>query len=154
MSDIEETQSHTPLDKVIKQWEIDAPVDETNPGKEIIKIPNLHAKYTKMLSEHSRIIRALNYKFFTMRKLRWEYYNGKLDKSILDHYKWDQFPYTLKSDINYYMDADPELAKISARKAMHEEAYKYCEMVIKELNNRVWELKEFMSWEKFITGQG
>jgi hypothetical protein len=152
MSDIEETQSHTPLDKVIAQWEIDSPIDETNPGKEIIRIPNLHSKYAKMLSEHSRIIRSLNYKYNTMRKIRWEYYTGKLDKTTLDRYKWDQFPYTLKSDINYYMDADPELMKISAKRALHEEAFKYCEMIIKELNNRNYQIRAFIDWEKFVMG--
>jgi hypothetical protein len=36
---------------------------------------------------------------------------------------------------------------------MHEEIVEFCKQVLKELNNRTWQLKEYMSWERFIGGQ-
>jgi hypothetical protein len=88
-----------------------------------------------------------------MRKLKWMYYNGKLSGDELEKYGWEQFPFTLKQDITVYMDGDDDLCKLQAKKAYHEECSSFCINVMKELNNRTWQLKEFMGWERFINGQ-
>jgi hypothetical protein len=35
---------------------------------------------------------------------------------------------------------------------MHEEVVEVCNAILKELNNRTWELRSFIDWEKFIQG--
>ena len=80
------------------------------------------------------------------------YYNGKLDQDELDKLGWEPFRFTLKSDIQVYLDGDDDLVKLKRKKTYHEEAAKFCEYVMKELNNRTWQLKEYMGWEKFIQG--
>jgi hypothetical protein len=39
-----------------------------------------------------------------------------------------------------------------AAKIMHDEIVDVCQSILKELNNRAWELKSFIDWEKFIQG--
>jgi len=51
-----------------------------------------------------------------------------------------------------YLDGDDDLNKLKRKKAYHEEAANFCTNVMKELNNRTWQLKEYMGWEKFIQG--
>jgi len=35
---------------------------------------------------------------------------------------------------------------------LHNEIVEVCQAIIKELNNRTWELRSFIDWEKFIQG--
>jgi hypothetical protein len=50
------------------------------------------------------------------------------------------------------MDSDEDMNKYLAHKAMHDEIVDVCTAILKELNNRAWELKSFIDWEKFIQG--
>ena len=142
------------LEDIISMWEADAKVDATEPGKEIIKIPNLHAKYARQLTTHSTAMKARWFKYNSLKKVKYEYYSGKMDHVELTKRGWEPFRFVLKGDINTYIDADPDLLEIKAHIIMHEEAISLCGMVMKELSNRTWQIKEYMGWEKFIAGGG
>jgi hypothetical protein len=141
-----------PLEEIMRQWEKDSNVDSTEPGKEILRIPLLHNKYNKYLSLHTLSARKCSFEFDKTKKLKWMYYNGKLDQEELDKLGWEPFRFTLKSDIAVYIDGDDDLNKIKRKKSYHEETAKYCENVMKELNNRTWQLREYMAHERFIAG--
>jgi hypothetical protein len=70
----------------------------------------------------------------------------------LKKYGWEPFPFVLKSDITTYLESDEDLNKYSAQKIMHDEIVDVCMSIMKELNNRAWELKSYIDWEKFIQG--
>ena len=141
-----------PLETIIEQWEKDSDVDSTEPGKEIIRIPLLHNKYNKFLSLHNLSAKKAAIEYDRMKKLKWMYFTGKLDQEELDKLGWEPFRFTLKSDINVYLDGDDDLNKLKRKKSYHEETAKFCENVMKELNSRTYQLKAYMDWEKFIQG--
>ena len=58
-----------------------------------------------------------------------------------NHFDTPSNPTSLQ-DINKYL----------ASKMMHEEVVDVCNAILKELNNRTWELRSFIDWEKFIQG--
>jgi hypothetical protein len=141
-----------PFEVIIQQWEKDSDVDATEPGKEILRIPLLHNKYNKYLSLHNLSAKRTALEYDRIKKLKWMYYTGKLDQEELDKLGWEPFRFTLKSDISVYLDGDEDLNKLKRKKAYHEEAAKYCEYIMKELNNRTWQLREYMTHERFIAG--
>lgn len=141
-----------PLETIIEQWEKDSDVDSTEPGKEIIRIPLLHNKYNKFLSLHNLSAKKAAIEYDRMKKLKWMYFTGKLDQEELDKLGWEPFRFTLKSDINVYLDGDDDLNKLKRKKSYHEESAKFCENVMKELNSRTYQLKAYMDWERFIQG--
>lgn len=143
-----------PLDQIVTMWEKDSEIDQTEPGKEIIRIPVLHSKYAKMLSAHSLASKQGHIEYARMKKLKYEYYSGKLDPEELKKYGWEPFRFLLKSDINTYLDADQDLVKATAKIALHEEAVSFCSSVLKELHSRTYQLRAFIDWEKFIQGAG
>jgi hypothetical protein len=114
------------LDELLNMWAKDANIDRTEPGKALIDIPKLHSK--------------------------WEYYTGKLDDDELQKRGWEPFPYVIKAELSTYMEADEDVNKFLASKLVHEEIVDVCQAILKELNNRAWELKSFIDWEKFIQG--
>ena len=50
------------------------------------------------------------------------------------------------------MDSDEDLNKYTASKMLHNEIVDVCESVLKELHSRTFQLKEFITWERFIQG--
>jgi hypothetical protein len=141
-----------PLEEIITQWERDSVIDQTEPGKEIIEIPKLHNKYNKYLSLHNLAAIKAGIEFDRVKRIKWEYYTGKLDQEELVKYGWEPFRFVLKSDISVYMEGDEDLNKIKRKKSYHEEAAKFCQNIMKELQSRTYQLRAFMDWEKFIQG--
>jgi hypothetical protein len=140
------------LDELLEMWRKDSDIDRTEPGKALLDIPKLHSKYLNILSRHRLLAKESEFKLNKMRVLKWEYYTGKLDEDRLKQYGWEPFPYVLKAEVNNYIEADDDINKRMAIKTMHEEIVDVCSAILKELNNRAWELRSFIDWEKFIQG--
>jgi hypothetical protein len=142
----------TKLEELLEMWRQDSIIDRTEPGKALINIPQLHSKYLNILSRHRLLAKEAEFKYNKMKKIKWEYYTGKLDDDQLKHYGWEPFQFILKSDITTYMDSDEDLNKYTASKMLHNEIVDVCESVLKELHSRTFQLKEFITWERFIQG--
>jgi len=143
----------TTLDQILSTWEKDSIIDKTDPGGELINIPKIHAKYVRYLSEHSLAAKKAGWDLNKMKKIKIEYYNGRLDAHELKKYGWEPFKFILKADIAAYLEADQDIINIQMKKALHDETIAVCNFILKELSNRTWQLKEYCSWEKFINGQ-
>jgi hypothetical protein len=140
------------LEELLEMWRKDSVIDRTEPGKELINIPQLHSKYLNILSRHRLLAKESEFKYNKMKKIKWEYFTGKLDDEQLKHYGWEPFQFVLKSDITTYMDSDDDLNKFMASKIMHEEIVDVCQAILKELNSRTFQLRDFIQWERFIQG--
>jgi hypothetical protein len=141
------------IEQILKSWESDANMDQTEPGKELLKIPKLHSKYLDALIKNKLAAKKANFDYMRMRKVKWEYYSGKMTKEELDEYGWEQFSLKLKSDIPLYLESDNDLIKLLEKKIYHEEACSVLESIMGEVKQRAWELKSFIDWERFIGGQ-
>jgi hypothetical protein len=140
------------LDELLQMWAKDSVIDRTEPGKALINIPQLHSKYLNILSRHRLLTKEAEFKYNKMKKVKWEYYTGKLDDDQLKHLGWEPFPFVLKSEITTYFESDEDLNKLTAQKIMYEEVVEVCQSILKELNNRTWELRSYIDWEKFVQG--
>lgn len=141
------------LEQILKYWDTDSNMDQTEPSKELLKIPILHSKYLNILTKHKIASKKAHFDYLRMRKIKWEYFTGKMSKEELDEYGWEPFQFALKSDINTYLEADGDLIKLLEKKVYHEEAISVVESIMSELKQRTWQLRDFISWEKFVNGQ-
>lgn len=141
------------MEELTNQWDKDSKIDLVEAKEELIRIPVLHSKYNKYLMLHNLATKKCVLDFNKLKKLKWMYYTGKLDQEELEKLGWEPFRFTLKSDINVYIDADDDLNKLLRKKAYHEEAAAYCMNIMKELNNRTWQLREYLTHDRFISGQ-
>lgn len=140
------------IDDLLEMWRQDCDIDKTEPDRELLNIPKLHSKYLNILSQHRMLSKQAEFKYNKMKKLKWEYYTGKLDDDQLKEYGWEPFPYILKSDLSTYLESDEDLNKHVASKAVHDEIVELCTTILKELNSRTFQLRDFISWQKFIQG--
>lgn len=140
------------LEELLEMWRQDSIIDSTEPSKALLDIPKLHSKYLNILSKHRMLSKEAEFKSNKMRRLKWEYYTGKLDDDDLKKYGWEPFPYVLKSELTTYLESDEDINRLLAVKTVHDEIVDVCTAILKELNNRGWELKSYIDWEKFIQG--
>jgi uncharacterized protein YlaI len=140
------------IESILTEWEKDSVIDRTEPGKELLNIPKLHSKYLGALVKHRIAKHKRMSEYNRIKRVKYEYYSGKMDEEQLKEYGWEPFRYVLKSDITNYIEADADLIKILEKKAYHEEVISVCEAIMKELGQRTWQLKEYCGWEKFIAG--
>ena len=134
-------------------WTADSDIDQTEPGKELLKIPKLHNKYLTILTKHKMAAKKANFDYLRMRKTKWEYYTGKTSKEELEEFGWEPFQFTLKSDVSTYLESDQDLIKLLEKKIYHEEVVSVIESIMGELKQRTWQLRDFITWERFIGGQ-
>jgi hypothetical protein len=140
------------LQNVLEMWKKDAVVDRTEPGRELINIPILHSKYLTILSNNRKLSKQEEFKFNKLKRLKWEYYTGKMDQKALEENGWQPFPYILKTDVSTYMESDEDLFECKKKKEMHDEIVDVCMSILKELNSRTFQLRDFIAWERFVGG--
>lgn len=140
------------LNKVLEMWKKDSVVDRTEPGRELINIPILHSKYLDILSKSRAMSRKFEHDYNKMRKIKWEYYTGKLSDEELKKYGWEVFPFTLKSEIDTYFNSDKDLIAVKTKKTEYDDIVDICERIMKELNARTYQIRGFIEYEKFIHG--
>jgi hypothetical protein len=140
------------IDEILSEWDKDSEIDRTEPGRELIKIPKLHSKYLTIMSHYRQLVRASEFKISEMKKLKWQFYTGKMSQEDLEEQGWQPFPYVLKSDVSTYIEGDKDLNRLLAQKTMYQECVNVCEFILKELHSRTFQLKSFIEYERFIQG--
>lgn len=142
------------LENIMKLWESDSVIDSTEPGKELLKIPQLHNKYLKILVGHRLAIKRLNFDYAKMRRLKEEYYNGSLSQEELEENGWEPFLLNIKTKqgVERYIESDTQLIKLLEKKIYHDEAISVCESILQELKSRTFQLRDYIQWERFIGG--
>ena len=87
------------------------------------------------------------------RRVLLEYYLGELDQSELEELGRDQFyKKLLKNEVDLYIDSDDMLTDISLKVTLQQEKVDYLESIIKSINNRGFQIKNAIEWNRFITG--
>lgn len=140
------------IEKILELWKEDSVIDQTEPSRELLRIPTLHSKYIDLLVHYKMASKKAHFKFLEMKRKKWEYYSGKMSRDDLEELGWEPFPFTLKSDIQLYLESDKDLIELTARKSLHDETVSVIESILNELKQRTWQLKEYINWEKFVSG--
>jgi Recombination, repair and ssDNA binding protein UvsY len=143
-----------PLTDLVDMWQKDSVVDSTEPGVDMLRIPQLHSKYCTQITAHTIALKMKRFDLAKKKKLKIDYYSGRLNGTQqLKDLGWEPFPFVLKTDINSYLESDDDLIDIQKKMINNEEAITFCTAVCKEINNRTWQIKEFMAWQRFQVGQ-
>jgi len=142
------------IDILMKEWSSDSIIDATSMEKEVLKISHLHGKYLNVMSYHRHLLRKLDTEYKSMKGIREEYFSGHLTQEECDKYGWEYMQHVHSNPkIARLLETDPELTKILLKKIAHEEIVSYCESVLKSLNNRTWDLGNFVKYQQLTSGR-
>jgi len=141
------------IESLKKMVEKDMQIDELNLDIESLKTPQLHGKYLNILHDESLVLHKNMIEQKELRRLKWEYYLGKLDQETLAEKGWQPFGLKiLRTDIDVYLESDKDLLRMEARISYLKEKVKYIESVLQAINRRGWDIKSAIEWKKFMSG--
>ena len=141
------------IEQIVTEWNKDSKIDETELGMESAKIPSIHNKYLKIFMGERVALKKLYAKKKKTERILLEYYLGELDKDELQELGRDQFfKKLLKNEVQLYIESDDMFIDITLELAMQQEKVDYLESIIKSLNNRGFQIKSAIDWNKFVTG--
>ena len=139
------------LETLQNQADIDLNIDDTELDLESIRTPQLHNKYLKLFTKYSLQLKKVKDDYDGLYKFKWEYYTGK---STMEVYQAEPFDLkVLKSDVHIYLNADEELQKLGQRQEYLNVVVVYLERVLREINNRNWNIRNTIEWKKFLHGE-
>ena len=139
------------LETIQTMWEKDSRIDPDELHTASLVVPTLHAKYYQLFND-LRLLRAKAKK--TYQKVyqdRYLYYSGKAEPEV---YEKDPFPYKVreKDAIQRYLDSDEKLSTIELKVEYYDTMISYLENIIKVVQNRTFQIKNAIEWQKFICG--
>ena len=138
------------LDEIQLSWEEDSKIDDDNLHSESTKIPSLHAKYYRILNNILLMKKLEENKFKQLKKTKWQYYTGKADPEVYIAQPFDHK--VLRQDVDKYMDSDEDLIKIQNKIDYFQVMLNYLDSILKIINNRTYQIKNSIEWQKFIRG--
>ena len=142
------------LEALMKEWASDTNIDSEDMEKETLKISHLHGKYLNVRVHHNILLRRMETDYKLLKGLREEYYQGHMTKEDCDERGWDYMQHVLSNpQIARKLDTDPELNKLLLKRIAHEEIVSYCDMVLKSLQNRTWDLGNFIKYRIMMNGR-
>ena len=141
------------IETIKKMVEQDMKIDDLNLDLESLRSPQLHGKYLNLLHDESLSLHKANIEQKELRRLKWEYYLGKIDQETPDEKGWQPFGLKiLRTDIDVYLDSDKDLLRMEARIHYLKEKVKYLESVLQSIGRRGWDIKSAIEWKKFMSG--
>ena len=138
------------LEELQELAEKDLKINDTELDLESLKTPQLHNKYLKFLNKWKLLLSKAQIDYYTMRKEKWEYYTGKAPQQV-----YSEKPFNLKilkTDIDKYMDADPELVKLKSKVEYIQAVIDFLDRTLKQISNRGFQIKNAIDWRKFTSG--
>lgn len=141
------------IESIVKEWDKDCKIDETELGRESTKIPVVHNKYIKIFMGERIAMYKLRAESKRVRKTLIEYYMGELDDDELNDLDRDQFfKRLLKNEVDAYIESDELMIETNLKLGLQEEKISYLEAIIRNINNRGFQIKSAIDWAKFTTG--
>jgi len=144
------------LEEVLAAWEIDSKLPKSNLDEASRGTPSLHAKYLSVLAQTKLRLRKAEMDQKSLLKLKWLWYNGKMDQEQIKTLDWEFDPLNglkvMKGEMDYYYDSDTEIQasemKIQYLKTMIDTLTE----IVSNLNWRHQTIGNMIKWRVFEAG--
>lgn len=142
------------IDEILEMWKKDSELDPVDLANHSLETVKLHAKYLRMMSNERVLLKGLRHQYKQLLRLKYEYYTGTISHEDLSENEWKPFQLKiLKQDVNMYIDADDDVVKLSLKIGIQEEKVEALENIIKAINNRGFQIKNYIDFMRFTHGQ-
>lgn len=135
-------------------WEKDSEINESNLGKEAIRVPVLHSKYLRYLSNTRLQLRKYESQYYRLRGQKLRYYRGEMSKEELAQLNWPQYlgPKPLRNEMEEALISDADIITAMDRVEYMKTMLYQLEQIIKSINSRTWDIKTAVDYYKFTHG--
>jgi hypothetical protein len=139
------------LEKFQEMWKEDSKIDRDLYCEESTKIPQLHMRYMEFFNTYSLMKKERELELNQLIRDKWLYYKGKAPASVYKEMPFD-LKLTTKEEISMFIDADEDIKKLQYKIAYIDQTLVFLESVLKQVNNRTFQIKNAIEWEKFKNG--
>ena len=140
------------IDILKEQWTKDS-VLSSDYHRESMKIPQLHSKYLNYFFDEKKDLTRMSKSLAKMRRIRFEYYTGTIEPGMLDKFSWEPFlRKILKTEVQMYLYSDEVLSTMEVELQDQKDKIHFIEEVLKQISQRNFQIKEAISWQKFVSG--
>lgn len=135
------------------EWDKDSTLNSTNIGEESIKTPKLHAKYLRIYSKEKMKLISLQHKYKILRGEKKEFFINPT-KEVMQEKNWKipERGKILKSDIESFLDIDPEILELELKIGVQQEKVEYLKSILQSINGRSFIIKNFIEERKWLQG--
>ena len=139
------------LQTLQEMWKTDSKLDDDLHDNDSIAIPQLHMKYMEFHNQFSLMKKEREIEMRRMTKEKWLYYKGKAPAAKDKEMPFD-LKLTTKEEISMFIDADEDITKLQYKIDYIETVLAFLEGVLRQINNRNFQIKNAIEWEKFKSG--
>lgn len=141
------------LEALEQMWDADSKINETNLVAESSNTPKLHSKYFKLLTRNHLKVMKLRSDLKILELNKSEYYSGNMAKEDLDALGWKPYQKKIiRSDLTSYIEADPDYISLSLRLGLFVAIETKLEDIIRQINQRNYQIKNMIDFLKFTNG--
>lgn len=145
------------LEDILKLWETDSIIDETNLDETSIKSARLHSKYLELYSIAKLSLKKKELTMAHLRKDKWLYYNGKMTKEQLDKNGWPYDPFSgmakpLKGDMELFYTTDSDVMRLRAQIEYQETIVEALKDIMDNIKWRHTTIKNIIDHRRFVSG--
>lgn len=142
------------LNDLQDMWIEDCKIDQTNLGRAAARVPELHAKYLKLLTTARLQFRKADTDYLRLRKLKNRYYRGEMTREELTEQGWEQYLNNrpLRNEMDDFIQTDEDMIIMVDKTEYLKTVIYQLEQIIKSINSRTWDIKSSIDWAKFTNG--
>ena len=144
------------VEAIKQEMDIDSRIDPMNLSEESIRIPIIHNKWIQIRFDENRILKTLTSEYEKTYLKKIEYYSGKApDQDYIDNPYYTQHIRNLKiltKDIASYVERDEEVLSLNGKKELQEIKMEMINEFIKGINQRSFNIKNYIDHQKFKNG--
>lgn len=142
------------LEDILAEWDKDSQLDRTKLDTVSLGLPQMHAKYIRILSHERLLLRKHEADYKTLKFDKHDFY---VDGPSEDTPKtWiQQAPprgRIIKTDVGRYMEADKDLINLSLRIGMQQEKIEILKSIVDTISRLGFQVKNAIDWMRFQNG--
>lgn len=141
------------LEDIFTQWDQDSVLDRTQLDVVALRIPQMHAKYAKILSNERLLLRKYEteYKELKLQKTLF-YVDGPTQEQHNMGWELPAKGRILKSDVGPWLEADKDLVAISLKIGMQNEKVDTLKSIMEIISRLGFQVKSAVDWARFMNG--
>jgi hypothetical protein len=139
---------------VLEEWKVDSTMTETKVVEELLRTPNLHAKYLQYFLYCKAKMSNADANFNRLKGVKRRYYKGEMTLQELQQRGWDQYQ-GLKmsmSEFNNMVEMDDDLISLQEKVDYWKSNIQILEYIMRQIQSRDFQLKAIVDYKKFIEG--
>ena len=145
------------LEQILEEWKKDCQIDNMELDTSSRETPKLHAKYVELLSMSKLQKHRKEMEFKKLLKDKFMWYNGKMDKQTIDEKGWDYDPFDgltkpLKSDMDYFYEADPQIQTLQSQIEYWKTMIETLSDIVSNITWRHQTISNMIKWRQFTSG--